>query len=187
MKIIKHAVAAGMLFAAVALPASAHKVIGIADGDTMTVLVDRKPVKLRLANIDAPEKAQAFGQKSKQSLSDLCWGKDAQYDAQTLDRYGRTVAVVRCAGVEVNRAQIERGMAWVYVQYNKDGGLPSLEQQARAKHAGLWADPHAVAPWEFRHPAAPVSHAVAANDSECYTGPRGGRYRIVHGHKRYGC
>ncbi len=109
----------GLLLGAAALTAHAHKVIGIADGDTMTVLVDRKSVKLRLANIDAPEKAQAFGQKSKQSLSDLCWGKDAQYDAQTLDRYGRTVAVVRCAGVEVNRVQVERGMAWVYVQYNK--------------------------------------------------------------------
>jgi micrococcal nuclease len=76
--------------------ACAHQVIGISDGDTMTLLVDQKPLKIRLANIDAPEKQQAFGQRSKQSLSDLCWGKDATYQAQTIDKYGRTVAVVTC-------------------------------------------------------------------------------------------
>lgn len=187
MKIIDFVISIGILLSVSAMPAYAYKVIGIADGDTITVLVDRKPIKLRLANIDAPEKAQAFGQKSKQALSDLCWGKDAQYDAQTTDRYGRTVAVVRCAGIEVNRAQVEHGMAWVYPQYNKDRALPSLEQRARLAHSGLWSDPHAVAPWEFRHAVAPVARAVAARDSECYTGPRGGRYQIVHGHKRYGC
>lgn len=76
------------------LPSHAHKVVGIADGDTLTLLVDGRPLKIRLANIDAPEKAQAYGQRSKQSLSKLCWGKDATYDAQDVDQYGRTVAIV---------------------------------------------------------------------------------------------
>jgi micrococcal nuclease len=67
-------------------PAFAHRVIGVADGDTLTVLDDGRPVRIRLANIDAPEKAQAFGQRAKQSLSDLCYGKDASYRTVDVDR-----------------------------------------------------------------------------------------------------
>lgn len=130
--------------------AHAHQVIGIADGDTITLLVDKKPVKIRLANIDAPEKKQAFGQRSKQSLSKMCWDKDAQYAAQTIDRYKRTVAVVTCADVEANRAQVQRGMAWVYVRYNKDHTLPDIQARAKAGNQGLWADVAPVPPWEWR-------------------------------------
>jgi len=130
--------------------AHAHQVIGIADGDTMTLLVDKKPLKIRLANIDAPEKKQPFGQRSRQSLSDLCWEKDATYQVQDIDRYGRTVAVVTCDGVEANRAQVERGLAWTYQKYNKDRELPELQEQAKAARRGLWADKEPVAPWEWR-------------------------------------
>lgn len=141
---------AALLYCALALPAHAHQVIGIADGDTLTLLVDKKPLKIRLANIDAPEKKQAFGQRSRQSLSALCWAKDATYQTQDIDRYGRTVAVVTCDGVEANRAQVERGMAWVYPKYNKDRGLPELQEAAKAAQRGLWADKEPVAPWEWR-------------------------------------
>jgi micrococcal nuclease len=139
-----------LLALTIAIPAQAHQVIGIADGDTLTLLVDQKPLKVRLANIDAPEKAQAFGQRSKQSLSDLCWKKDADYRVQDVDRYGRTVAVVTCNGVDVNRAQVERGFAWVYKKYNKDRALSALQDQAREGRRGLWADAEPVPPWEFR-------------------------------------
>ena len=71
---------------ALSLPAYAHQVIGIADGDTLTLLVDKRPLKIRLANIDAPEKAQAFGERSRQSLSELCFGKDASYATQEIDQ-----------------------------------------------------------------------------------------------------
>ncbi len=166
-------------------PVFAHKIIGIADGDTLTLLVDRQPLKIRLANIDAPEKAQAFGQRAKQSLSDLCWGKDATYKAQTVDRYGRTVAVVTCAGVEANRAQVERGMVWVYDRYNQDSTLPALQLAAKSARRGLWADKAPIPPWEFRHSS--TEHADGQPDSTCLTGPRGGHYQIVNGKKRYGC
>lgn len=138
-----------------ALPAHADRVIGIADGDTMTLLVNRKPLKIRLADIDAPEKRQAFGQRSKESLSDLCWSKDATYKAQTVDRYGRTVAQVTCAGIDANRAQIERGMAWVYVQYNKDNSLPAVQAAARLSRKGLH---HRLARWQV--PAGRRAQAV---------------------------
>ena len=131
-------------------PALAHPVIGITDGDTITVLVDKRPVKIRLANIDAPERKQAFGTRSRQSLSDLCWGEDATYEVQDIDRYKRVVGVVKCGGVEVNRAQVERGMAWVYPKYNKEKTLPELQERARAERRGLWADKEPVAPWEWR-------------------------------------
>jgi micrococcal nuclease len=169
-----------------AAPAFAHQVIGISDGDTLTLLVDRKPLKIRLGDIDAPEKTQAFGERSKQSLSDLCFGRDATYKAQTIDKYGRTVARVTCGGVDVNRAQVERGMAWVYDKYNTDRSLPALQANAKTGSKGLWADKSPVAPWEFRHPPKNGA-AVAANDETCHVGPRGGRYQVINGTKRYGC
>lgn len=169
------------------LPAHAHQVIGIADGDTLTLLVDERPLKIRLGDIDAPEKKQAFGQRSKESLSDLCWQKDATYQLETIDKYRRTVARVFCDGVDVNRAQVERGFAWVYVKYNKDPALPAVEASARSAGRGLWADKAPEPPWEFRHPVKPASYDPAANDVTCFTGPKGGRYQIIDGKKRYGC
>ncbi len=130
--------------------AHAHQVIGISDGDTMTLLVDQKQVKIRLANIDAPEKKQPFGQRSKESLSAMCWGKDAQYEAQTIDKYKRTVALVYCDGAQVNKAQVTAGMAWVYLKYNKDRSLPAAQNEAEQAKRGLWADVAPVPPWEWR-------------------------------------
>lgn len=128
----------------------AARVIGIADGDTLTVLDGGAPLKIRLAGIDSPERAQAYGQVAKDSLSALCFGKDASWQVQDIDRYGRTVARVHCAGVDVNRAQVERGMAWVYTRYNRDASLPPMQQQARQARRGLWADAAPTEPWTFR-------------------------------------
>ncbi len=128
----------------------AAPVIGIADGDTLTVLEYKRPVKIRLANIDAPEKRQPYGMKSKKSLSDLCWGTDVTYKIQAIDRYKRVVAVVYCNGVEANRHQVKSGMAWVYTRYNKDPLLPAFEEKARLEGLGLWADRNPIPPWSFR-------------------------------------
>lgn len=126
-------------------------VIGIADGDTLTVLnADKQQVKIRLAEIDAPEKRQPFGTKSKQSLSDLCFGKEAKVVPRTTDRYGRTIARVSCAGVDANAEQVNRGMAWVYRQYAKDHNLYILQHEARRLKRGLWTDKSPTPPWEWR-------------------------------------
>lgn len=135
---------------AVGIQADTYKVINIADGDTLTLLKGKEKVKVRLGGIDAPERKQAFGNRSRESLEELCAGKQASYQTQDTDRYGRVVAQVTCAGIDANRAQVERGMAWVYVKYNKDTALPVLEAQARAKRRGLWADARPVAPWNWR-------------------------------------
>lgn len=126
-------------------------VVGVSDGDTLTVLHDQQQIKVRLAEIDAPEKAQAFGSKSKQSLSDMCFGKQAEVTPKARDRYGRTVARVRCDGIDANAEQVQRGMAWVYDRYVTDRSLYQLQDEARAARRGLWADSAPVPPWEWRH------------------------------------
>lgn len=151
LNIISHQVFVVVL-ALTTVTANAHQVIGIADGDTLTLLVDKKPLKIRLANIDAPEKKQAFGLKSKESLSEICWGKDAQYEPQSIDRYKRTVALVTCDKVVANREQVRRGMAWVYTKYNDDPFYEAVQDKAKRRQRGLWQDVLAVPPWEFRKP-----------------------------------
>jgi micrococcal nuclease len=132
------------------LPIYAAQVIRIADGDTLTVLEGHRQVKIRLANIDAPEKRQAYGNRSRQNLAALCFRKDATYEIQDKDHYGRVVAVVTCNGVNVNRHQVETGMAWVYRKHNMDISLLTLEQEAREMRRGLWADSDPSPPWDFR-------------------------------------
>lgn len=139
-----------LMLALVCTQSNAATVIGISDGDTLTVLSNGHPLKVRLANIDAPEKKQPFGARSKQSLSDLCFGREATLDSDKKDRYGRTVAVVHCGGINANVAQVRRGMAWVYPQYNHDASLPALETAARSSRVGLWSDPEPMEPWLFR-------------------------------------
>lgn len=125
-------------------------VISIADGDTLTILYKQKQMKIRLAEIDAPEKKQPFGTRSKQALSDLCFGKQAKIVPQTKDRYGRTVARVRCDGQDASEQLVRSGMAWVFDRYVTDRNLYSLQDEARVARRGLWSDEHPIAPWEWR-------------------------------------
>lgn len=177
---------------ALSLPVSAfaHQVIGIADGETLTLLVDEKPLKLRLAGIDAPERSQAFGHAARKSLAELCLNKDASYRTQEIDHYGTPVALVSCAGIEANRAQIERGMAWVADRSNRDFTLPALQMMARRDRKGLWADAASVPPWEYRRPqvkkASATPSAERTDPAICFVDRRG-EYRFIDGVKRYGC
>jgi endonuclease YncB( thermonuclease family) len=107
-------------------------------------------VKIRIAEIDAPEKGQAFGTRSQQHLADLCFKRQAVIRPQTIDRYGRTVARVECEGVDASAEQVRTGMAWVFDRYVTDRALYPLQEEARAAQRGLWADPAPVAPWEWR-------------------------------------
>lgn len=125
-------------------------IVGISDGDTLTARCDTETVKIRLAEIDAPEKKQAFGNRSKQSLSDLCFKSQAEIRPEKRDRYGRTVARVSCNGIDVSQHQASKGMAWAYTKYLTDPSIKDAEAQARAAKRGLWADPHAVPPWDWR-------------------------------------
>jgi len=148
----------GLLFLALA-SASGHTaerclVVGVSDGDTLKVRCGQaggyQQLSVRLAEIDAPEKGQAFGQRSKLSLSALCFGSWALITPEKQDRYGRTVARVDCRGLDANAEQVRRGMAWAYAKYQRDPAFTRLETLARAERVGLWSDDDAVPPWQWR-------------------------------------
>lgn len=125
-------------------------VTGVADGDTLYVNVDGHSIRIRLAQIDAPEKAQAFGRRSEQSLRALVGKRQVELAWKSLDRYGRPIAKVWVDGLDVNAEQVRRGLAWVFRRYSNDATLIALEAQAKSTRLGLWADRHPVAPWEWR-------------------------------------
>ena len=126
-------------------------VIAVADGDTLTVLSERKQVKVRLVDIDAPESKKAFGNRSKKSLSELCFGNTAKLEGNAKDRYGRTLARVYCDGVDANAEQVKRGMAWVFVRYAPKGSLLyGVQAEAKDAKVGLWVDTEPMPPWEWR-------------------------------------
>jgi len=127
------------------------RVIGVHDGDTLTLLVaGDQHIKIRLAQIDAPESSQAFGQKSKQFLAKMTFGKEAEIIEKTIDRYGRIVGDVFVSGENINKIQVQQGMAWVYRQYAHDKSLVSVEMLARNNRVGLWSESNPVPPWDFR-------------------------------------
>ncbi len=133
-------------------------VVGVSDGDTITVLdADKVQHKIRLAGIDAPEKKQAFGNRSKESLSDLVFDKTVNVETDKRDRYRREIGKVLVNGRDVNLVQVERGMAWFYRQYQREQSpndrrlYEAAEDAARADKRGLWRDADPMPPWEFRH------------------------------------
>ena len=152
-------IAALVLFLAGNLNASTlqGKVVHVADGDTITVLdATNTQHKIRLQGIDAPEKAQAFGQKSKQSLHQLVHSKQVTIEYQKKDKYGRTVGKVVHNGNDVCLEQIKLGMAWHYKQYESEQSkedreiYAQAELSARANAIGLWKDKQPIPPWEYR-------------------------------------
>lgn len=166
-------------------------VVAIADGDTLTARCGQldayHQVKIRLAEIDAPEKGQPFGRKSRQRLAELCFHTHATIKSAGKDRYGRTIARVECEGKDAGLTMVQDGLAWAYTKYQTDPAFPRAEADARLRRAGLWVDLDTakppVPPWEFRHhPPAPTPDSTG-----CFTGPKGGKYRLIDGHKRYGC
>ncbi len=133
------------------------RIVGVADGDTITLLdADKTQHRIRLDGIDAPERGQAFGNRSKQSLSDLAIRKDASAHCHKTDRYNRRVCVVIVDGRDVRLEQIRRGMAWHFKRYEGEqrpeakASYAAVEIKARSERWGLWRDADPVAPWEWR-------------------------------------
>jgi endonuclease YncB( thermonuclease family) len=127
------------------------KVVSISDGDTFTGIDSlNRQVKVRLHGIDAPEKAQAFGNVARKALGDLIEGRMVEVQQVDKDRYGRIVANVHVGSVHVNREQVAKGLAWRYVQYDKKGEFTQVEQAAKKARKGLWADAKPMPPWEWR-------------------------------------
>ena len=133
------------------------RVVGLADGDTITVLDSNKVQhKIRLSGIDAPEKKQAFGQRSKQSLSDLVFDKVVVVETNKRDRYGREIGKVLVDGIDTNLLQVHRGFAWHYKTYEREQSVidrkayADAENEAREARRGLWVDAEPMPPWDLR-------------------------------------
>lgn len=129
-------------------------VVAIADGDTLTAHCESQgetqSIIVRLSQIDAPEKRQPWGNRSREHLAALCFNKPATVREEARDRNRRMVARVVCDGVDANAEQVREGMAWVFDRYVTDRSLYAVQEDARATKRGLWSDPDPVAPWEWR-------------------------------------
>ena len=128
------------------------KVVGISDGDTFTAInSDNLQLKIRIYGIDAPEKKQAYGNKSKEYLSSLIFGKNITIDVQSQDGWGRYIAYVYTPeGKDVSLLMLQAGMAWHFVKYDNTSSYELAENIARGSQRGLWSDKNPTAPWDFR-------------------------------------
>lgn len=134
------------------------KVVGVSDGDTITVLDSTNTQhKIRLSGIDAPEKAQPFGQASKKSLSELVFSKQVEISWTKRDRYHRVLGKVFFGGQDICLEQIKRGMAWHYKKYQREqsqedrSSYSLAEENARKNRLGLWIDDEPIEPSSFRY------------------------------------
>ncbi len=131
---------------------STGQVVRILDGDTIEVLHNQHPERIRLSGIDCPEKGQAYGQKAKHAVSALVFGKEVTLQTHGKDKYRRTIAdVFLLDGSNVNHELVKDGWCWWYQKYAPGNTtLQRLEAEARESKMGLWVDPHPVPPWEWR-------------------------------------
>ena len=132
-------------------------VVKIVDGDTLHLLTaDTTRHKIRLAGIDAPERGQAFGTKSKDRLATLVAGEMVEVDWQKRDRYKRIIGKITRAGEDVNLEMVRAGLAWWYRKYAHEQSpedqhaYETAEDEARRSWAGLWRDPNPIPPWAYR-------------------------------------
>jgi endonuclease YncB( thermonuclease family) len=180
----------------------AGKVIGVKDGDTVVVLDEhRNSHDVRLAGIDAPEKAQPFGQRAKEHLSDTVFGKQVVVEGGKIDKYGRRVAKIMVNGANANLAQVRAGLAWHYKEYEREQSMTDrklyadAEIAARSDRLGLWRDNAPTPPWQWRHgnKSADKQKMAEQQSAECpcggatlCTGSRGGQFCIKpNGKKQY--
>ncbi len=131
---------------------TSYKVIGVKDGDTFELLINNSTQVVRFAHIDCPEKKQPFGQKAKQFVSDLCFGKYVTLvHNNKFDRNKRLIAeVILQDGTNLNKELVKNGLAWHFKKYSKDNAYADLENGARTSKVGLWADNNPIAPWTWR-------------------------------------
>jgi endonuclease YncB( thermonuclease family) len=180
----------------------AGKVIGVKDGDTVVILdSEKRSHDVRLAGIDAPEKAQPFGQRAKEHLSDTVFGKQVVIEGSKIDRYGRRVGKVIVNGSDANLAQVRNGFAWHYKEYEREQSAndrklyTDAENAARSARLGLWRDNVPTPPWDWRHGNKNADKQKLADlqTTECpcsgtslCTGSRGGQFCIKpNGKKQY--
>lgn len=131
------------------------KVVKVLDGDTICVLGDGQIVKIRLSDIDCPEKCQPFGKAAKLFTSSQTFGKNVVVvsgeSSPSVDRYGRTIASVFLPdGTCLNNGLLREGYAWQYTKYSNNPDLAHLQDEARSNGRGLWIESNPIPPWLYR-------------------------------------
>lgn len=148
------------------------RIIAVLDGDTVLVRRESGLLKIRLAEIDAPEKAQAFGLASRNTLVEMVLRKQVWVDTLAVDKYGRDIAQLKVNGLSVNEEMVRRGMAWEYSHYHSDRRYIVLQQEAQQAKRGLWAQNNPLPPWQWRKQHAvetDLSLALSPRDYTCGT------------------
>ncbi|HEX7485818.1 MAG TPA: thermonuclease family protein, partial [Vicinamibacterales bacterium] len=163
------------------------RVIGITDGDTVTVLVSNRPLKVRLDGIDCPERGQPFGRVARTFTSTRVFGRTVEVLPRDRDRYGRLVARIRADGADLGLELLSAGLAWHYTQYSNDRAYTAAERAARAARTGLWSQKEPVPPWVQRrqHAPSPAPRSPKALASQS-AGPFHGNVKSMVFH-RPGC
>jgi endonuclease YncB( thermonuclease family) len=160
------------------------KVISVADGDTITILTKQnEQIKVRLSAIDTPEGDQAYGNKAKDFTSSMVFGKQVSIEPETIDKYGRTVAMVFVDGMNLNREIVANGHGWVFKKYCTKSFCDDwlkIEEKARNAGIGLWKDKDPTPPWEWRQSQRNGENSSVKSNSVAVSGGAG----IYHGNAR---
>lgn len=164
------------------------KVVGVSDGDTITVLdINKTQHKIRVAGIDAPEKSQDFGNRAKEHLSDLVFGKTVDLPEAKIDKYGRTISRVLVGGKDAGLEQIKVGLAWHYKKYEVEqspadrASYIAAETHAKNAKLGLWSQANSIRPEDFRYASKAPKEAGSGAECPCgtnnfCTGSKGGQF-----------
>jgi endonuclease YncB( thermonuclease family) len=155
------------------------KVVGVADGDTITVLYNKQQHKIRFQHIDCPESTQAFGAKAKQALSEKVFGKTVTVKWKEMDRYKRILGDVYLGQRWINVEMVQNGMAWHYKFFSKDATVAAAEVKARAAKLGIWSQANPTPPWDFRKKGGAANRGPpekGAADTKVFTTATGKKY-----------
>ncbi len=155
----------------------AGKVVGVSDGDTITVLYQgNKQYKIRLQHIDCPETAQDFGGKARKILSEKVFGKVVTVKWEEMDRYKRILGDVYIGKQWVNLVMVQEGMAWHYKYYSKDATVAAAESRARAAKVGIWSMPNPTPPWDFRRGRGVAKMEIGQPNTPVFVSRTGAKY-----------
>lgn len=164
-------------------------VIAVMDGDTVYAQSGGFKAKIRLLNIDAPEKDQAYGKQSTESLRSLIGGKVVKIESRAVDKFGRTLALISVGGINVNQEQVKRGMAWAYSRSREGKIYVGLQSEAQLAKRGLWreANPQQPSQWRKLHPTQYAGHSPSHAAKPSSQTQDASKFGVLECGKKYYC